>query len=205
MRDLTKRQRAVLEYLITCVRDNGCPPTIAEIGQKFKISSTNAVNDHLLALEKKGFIERSSKARGIRLTERAATGIYKRERTLTVPLLGRVAAGSPILAQENVEREVHVGPDLARPGAYCLRVSGDSMIDAGIFDGDIIIVDGTRQPRKGEIVVALVQEDEATVKRFFPNGPTIELRPENASMAPMLYPAEAVQVQGVVVGLQRAF
>lgn len=205
MRELTKRQRAVLEFIIVCVRDQGCPPTIAEIGLKFKISSTNGVNDHLLALERKGYIERSSKARGIRLTEKAATGLYKREKKLTVPLLGRIAAGAPILAQENIERDIHVGPDLARAGAYCLRVSGDSMIEAGILDGDLIIVDGTRRPERGDVVVALVDEDEATVKYFYPNGGTIELRPANAAMAALHFPADSVRVQGVVVGLQRNF
>lgn len=204
MRDLTKRQRAVLEFIISCVRDNGCPPTIAEIGQKFKISSTNGVNDHLTALEKKGFIERSSKARGIRITEKAAVGLYQKEKKATLPLVGRVAAGSPILAEQNVEREVHVGPELSRTGCYCLRVAGDSMVEAGIFDGDIIIVDGIRRPKRGDVVVALM-EDEATVKYFYPDGPTIELRPANSTMSSMYFAPDQVSLQGVVVGLQRLF
>ncbi|MBI2433037.1 MAG: transcriptional repressor LexA [Candidatus Hydrogenedentes bacterium] len=203
-RDLTKRQRAILEYLIACIRDHGLPPTIAEIGARFKISSTNGVNDHLLALEKKGFIERSSKARGIRITPKAAIGLYQRERPVTLPLVGRVAAGYPLLAEQNIESQVHVGPRLARPNSYCLRVAGDSMIEAGILEGDVVIVDAGRRPKKGDVVVALV-EDEATVKYFHPDGPEVELRPANSTMAPMRYPAGSVLVQGVVVGLQRVF
>jgi repressor LexA len=200
---LTKRQRDVLEFLIECIRDNGYPPTIAEIGTQFGISSTNGVNDHLLALERKGYIERSSKARGIHITEKASAGLYQHE-VGVLPLVGRVAAGQPILAEENVEAHIPVSADLARNNAYCLRVTGDSMIEDGILDGDIIVVDQERRPRLGDIVVALIQEDEATVKHFHPQGETVELRPANASMDPMHYPARDVQLQGVVVALQRS-
>lgn len=202
-KELTKRQRAILEFIITSIRDNGLPPTIAEIGLKFKIASTNGVNDHLVALERKGYITRSSKARAIHITPKGTTGLYQRNLS-TLPLVGRVAAGYPILAEENIESEVHVGPGLANDHSFCLRVAGDSMIEAGIFDGDIIIVDGKRRPQKGNVVVALV-EDEATVKYFHPESGVVELRPANPAMSPMRYPAQSVQVQGVVVGLQRAF
>ena len=198
---LTKRQAAILDFIITCIRDKGMPPTIAEIGAEFSISSTNGVNDHLLALEKKGYIERSSKARSIHVTEKAAVNLYQGE-VATLPMLGRIAAGYPILAEENVEDHVPVSTSLARVGAYCLHVQGDSMIDDGIFDGDTIIVHPTTEPRRGEIVVALV-EDEATVKRFFPRGEMIELRPSNKNMDTMIYPARSVQIQGKVVALQR--
>ncbi len=198
---LTKRQRAILEFIIECIRDHGCPPTIAEIGEKFGIVSTNGVNDHLVALERKGYIERSSKARGIHVTERAAAGLYKSDVGL-LPLVGRVAAGQPLLAEENIEGRVAVNASLSRPYAYCLRVSGDSMIEDGILDGDIIIVDQDRPPREGDVVVALL-EDETTVKRYYRSGNMIELRPANASLASMYYPAGRVRLQGVVVGLQR--
>ncbi len=198
---LTKRQRDILDYIIDCIRDNGCPPTILEIGAAFNITSTNAVSDHLLALEKKGFIERLSKARGIHVTQKAAVRLYN-SGVAELPLVGRVAAGTPLLAEENIEDHVILSKQMAPPGGYCLRVKGDSMIEAGILDGDIIVVDRGRAPRMGDIVVALV-ENEATVKRFFPSGPIIELRPENASMQPFRYPASSVLIQGVVVGLQR--
>lgn len=202
-RDLTKRQRAILEFLIASIRDNGLPPTIAEIGGEFGISSTNAVNDHLVALEKKGFIERSSKARGIRITGKAAVGLYAQQAGMA-PLVGRVAAGYPLLAEENIEEYVPVTPSQASRGAFCLRVSGDSMIDAGIFEGDVLVVDPGRRPNSGDIVVALVDSDEATVKYFYPRGDVIEFRPANADYPPMLFPAHAVALQGVVIGLQRS-
>ncbi|MFP4501383.1 MAG: transcriptional repressor LexA [Candidatus Hydrogenedentota bacterium] len=198
---LTKRQRSILEFIVACIRDQGYPPTIAEIGQEFGITSTNGVNDHLLALERKEYIERSSKARGIHVTEKAAAGLYQRE-VGVLPLLGRVAAGAPLLAQENIEGHVAVSSALAQGPAFCLRVNGDSMIEDGILDGDVLIVDQQRPPRKGDVVVALV-EDEATVKRYFPNGAEVELRPAHPTMQPMRYHAAHVAIQGVVVALQR--
>ena len=198
---LTKRQNEILLFIIDCIRDNGMPPTIAEIGVRFSISSTNGVNDHLVALEKKGFIERSSKARSIHVTDQASAGLYQNE-VGVLPLVGRIAAGYPILAEENVEGHVPVSSKHMRPGAYCLTVQGDSMIDDGILDGDTIIVNPEARAKPGDIVVALV-DDEATVKRFYRHGDMIELRPANASMAPMMFPARSVQLQGVVVALQR--
>lgn len=202
-KDLTKRQRAILDYIIDCVRERGMPPTIAEIGEEFGITSTNGVNDHLVALEKKGFIERSSaKARGITITEKAAFGLYQSD-VGVLPLVGQVAAGLPIYAEENIEGHVPVDAKLAQRKAFCLRVRGDSMIEDGILDGDIIVVDQGKQARPGDIVVALV-EDEATVKHYYPRGATIELRPANAAMETMLFPARSVNLQGVVVALQRS-
>lgn len=199
---LTNRQRQILEYIVQCIRDNGYPPTIAEVGAEFGISSTNGVNDHLQALERKGFIERSSKARGIRVSEKAAAGLYRSD-VGVLPLVGRIAAGVPLLAEENVEDHVPVSADLASRNAYCLRVNGDSMIEDGILDGDIIIVDRDMRARAGDVVVALV-EDEATVKHFYPHGAQVELRPANRDMSTMLFPANSVTLQGVVVALQRA-
>lgn len=200
-RDLTQRQRQILEYVVECIRDEGRPPTLAEIGEHFSITSTNAISDHLIALEKKGYIERSNnKARGIHVTGKAAAGLYRQEAGLA-PLLGRVAAGQPLLAEENVESYVPVAPALAGR-AYCLRVQGESMIECGILDGDILVVDYQRAPRKGDVVVALV-DGEATVKHYHPQGSVVELRPANATMTPLRYPAAEVQLQGVAVALQR--
>lgn len=201
---LTKRQAAVLDYIVETIQDMGYPPTIAEIGENFGIASTNGVNDHLLALERKGYIKRSSKARSIQLTDRAASNIHAlRTEADFLPLVGRVAAGFPILAQENIEDHVPVATGTARDGSFCLTVQGESMIEDGILDGDIIVVDPSITPREGEIVVALVDEEEATVKRWYRRGDMVELRPSNAAMQPMLLPAMQVSLQGVVVGLQR--
>lgn len=200
-KELTRRQAAILQFIIESIRDRGYPPTIAEIGEEFGITSTNGVNDHLIALKRKGYIARSSKARGIHVTEKAAAGLYQNQVGL-LPLVGRVAAGQPILAEENIEDHLPVSPALARRKAYCVRVNGDSMVDDGILDGDVIIVDLERSPRPGDVVVALV-DDEVTVKRYYLHGERIELRPANASMQPMVFPARSVQLQGVVVALQR--
>ena len=202
-KDLTERQREILDFIIENIRENGYPPTIAEIGAAFGILSTNGVNDHLLALERKGVIERNSKARGIRVTGEAALRLYSYD-VGVLPLLGRVAAGQPLLAEENIESYVPVSASLAAERAYCLRVHGDSMIEDGILDGDIVIVSQDRPAHPGDIVVALI-EDEATVKHYHPKGNQIELRPANASMSPMKFPAQSVSLQGVVVALQRTF
>jgi len=200
-KDLTRRQASILRFIIESIRDLGYPPTIAEIGLRFSIASTNAVNDHLLALQRKGYITRSSKARGIHVTERAAIGLYQNAAGV-LPLVGRIAAGQPILAEENIEAHLPVHPALGKITGYCLRVQGDSMVEDAILDGDVIVVDQNRTPVPGDIVVALVG-DEATVKRYYPHGERVELRPANAGMQPMILPAASVQLQGVVVGLQR--
>ncbi|MBI4560112.1 MAG: transcriptional repressor LexA [Candidatus Hydrogenedentes bacterium] len=199
--DLTSRQARILRFIVDCIRDNGYPPTIHEIGNRFRIASTNGVNDHLVALERKGYIKRSSKARAIQVTDKAPVDLYRSE-ARTLPLIGRVAAGRPVLAEENVESQIAVSTVLARTATYCLRVQGDSMVEDGILDGDIIVVDNERKALPGDVVVALV-EGEVTVKRFFPRGSSVELRPANAAMKPLIAPADSVGVQGVVVALQR--
>lgn len=201
-RGLTQRQTDILNYIIDCIRVNGMPPTIAEIGATFHISSTNGVNDHLVALEKKGYITRSSKARSIHVTEQASAGLYETQVAMA-PLVGRIAAGTPVLAQENVEGQVPIGARFAAPGVFALTVRGESMIEDAIIEGDTIIVDPNIQPRVGDIVVALV-DDEATVKRYYRHGNMVELRPANASMQPILVPARSVRIQGIVVALQRS-
>lgn len=200
-KELTKRQQAILRFVVECIRDYGRPPTIAEIGERFGLSSTNGVNDHLVALEKKGYIERTSKARGIHVTNKGATGLYQNAAAMA-PLVGHIAAGSPILAEQNIEDEVPVDVKLANRGGFCLRVHGDSMIEDGILDGDIVVVDPTLTPRKGDVVAALVGDD-ATVKHFHPRGNEIELRPANSNMSPIVVAAEDVLIQGVVVAVQR--
>lgn len=199
---LTARQAEILAYIIDRIREDGMPPTIAEIGKEFRIASTNGVNDHLIALEKKGYIERSSKARSIHVTEKASAGLYNTDAN-ALPLVGRIAAGQPILAEENIEERVVFSASVAPAEGYCLRVQGESMIEDGILDGDTIVVDQKREPRQGDIVVALV-EDEATVKHWYRHGNMVELRPANSAMESILVPAGSVRLQGVVVALQRS-
>lgn len=198
---LTRRQKEILDFIIDCIREDRMPPTIAEIGENFGITSTNGVNDHLVALEKKGYIERSSKARSIQVTDKGAAGLYEAD-AAALPLVGRIAAGSPILAEENIEEYIPVAAAQASPGGFCLTVQGDSMIDDGILDGDTIVIDPQKRVRKGDVVVALI-DGEATVKHFYRDGDSIELRPANSSMKPMHFHAREVELQGVVVGLQR--
>ena len=198
---LTRRQQEILDFIIDCIREDRMPPTIAEIGAHFGITSTNGVNDHLVALEKKGYIERSSKARSIQVTGKAGAGLYEADST-ALPLVGRIAAGSPILAEENIDEYVPVPASQASAGGFCLMVHGDSMIEDGILEGDTIVVDPQRRVRKGDIVVAVI-DGEATVKHFFREGDSIELRPANSSMKSMHFHAREVELQGVVVGLQR--
>lgn len=199
---ITKRQQAILNFIMESIRDNGYPPTIAEICEKFDIKSTNGVNDHLVALERKGYIERTNKARDIRLTDKAAVGFYDQDATV-LPIIGQIAAGTPILAQENIEDTLTLDASFVGGATFCLRVRGDSMIEDGILEGDLILVDASKQARKGDIVVALIDE-EATVKHFYPQGATIELRPANSTMSSIIAPTAQVQIQGVVVGLQRS-
>ena len=199
--DITPRQKAVLQYIADMIGGQGFPPTIQEIGKHFGITSTNGVFDHLKTLERKGYIERSARARSIRLTQKAIAGL-RLDAGPVLPLVGRVAAGVPLLALENVEEYIPVSSKLAGRDAFCLRVTGDSMIDAGILEGDIIVVDRTVSPRTGDIVVALI-DGEATVKFFHPKSETVELRPANSQMKSMIYPAAQISIQGVVVSLQR--
>ena len=200
-KELTRRQSEILQFIVESSRQNGHPPTVAEIQQAFGFASINAANDHLLALKKKGFINRSSKARDLHLNESAIPGVAN-ALLPSLPLIGRIAAGCPALATENIEDHVVVSPELADHATYCLRVQGESMIEAGILDGDIIIVDQQKRPISGDIVVALVGDD-ATVKYYHPKGERVELRPANATMQTMIFPAVSVQIQGVVVALQR--
>ncbi len=198
---LTERQGEILAFIIAFARENGYPPSFAEIGEEFSIASTNAVRDHLAALEKKGYLNRSSKARSLHPTDKALAELDESPAG-ALPLVGHIAAGQPLLAEENIEDYITFDPSVAGPEAFCLRVNGDSMIEAGILDGDIIAVDPSREARKGDVVVALV-DDEATVKYFYPRGRMVELRPANSAMNPFIISAGALQIQGVVVALQR--
>jgi repressor LexA len=210
---LTDRQRQVLDYITASITERGYPPTLREIGEKLGIRSTNGVNDHLKALEKKGYLAREDlKSRALRpigIDSRREIGPAPMlgEDMVEIPLVGRVAAGQPILAVENVEDTVKVDRFLVgeHREVFALRVKGDSMIDDGIHDGDFIFVKKSLTAERGDIVVALI-EDEATVKRYFPEGEVIRFQPANQNMQPILVKRKdfrSVNLIGIVVGVYR--
>ena len=202
MLKLTPRQSEILAFIKRCLEDNGYPPTRAEIAQELGFKSPNAAEEHLKALARKGAIEMTPGAsRGIRIPgfEPAAN----EEEGL--PVIGRVAAGAPILAQQNVEDTCKINPEFFHPKAdYLLRVRGMSMKDIGIFDGDLLAVHTTREARNGQIVVARI-DDEVTVKRFQRNGNKVLLIAENPEFAPIEVNLEEQElvIEGLSVGVIR--
>ncbi len=207
MEDLAPRQREVLDTIATHLDQFGIPPTLRELGDALGIRSTNGVADHIKALIRKGYLERGQggvRARSLRMTSKA-TGSFHNEATVSVPLVGSVAAGLPVLAQENYDGSMRVDSNLVPQGAvvFGLKVRGDSMIEDGILDGDIVFVRQQETARNGETVVALVDED-ATVKRFFKERGRIRLEPANRDMASILvHPDQQVRILGKVIGLYR--
>src|SRR4051794_21139381 len=197
---LTKRQREIFDFIKRYSSEHGYPPTVRDIGKAIGLTSSSTVHAHLSNLEKLGLVRRDpTKPRALELLGEAAKKVVPGPSGL--PLVGRVAAGSPILAEENIEEYVEV-PQIAggEEGEYILRVRGDSMIDAGILDGDYVIVHRQGTADNGEIVVALVGE-EATVKRYFRESDHIRLQPENPSMEPIR--TREAAVLGRVVGVCR--
>ncbi|TPV92709.1 MAG: transcriptional repressor LexA [Myxococcales bacterium FL481] len=200
---LTARQQQALNYISQCLDSRGYPPTLREIGEHMGIRSTNGVNDHLKALERKGYLVREE------LKSRALRPVRQDEDRFEVPILGRVAAGQPILAQEHVVDRVTVdrfflGASTGRD-VYGLVVQGDSMIEDGIHDGDYVFVRKQAVAERGEIVVVMV-DGEATVKRIYDEGQRIRLQPANAAMSPIyLEKSEfrSVDVLGKVIGVYR--
>ncbi|HIE04845.1 MAG TPA: transcriptional repressor LexA [Candidatus Latescibacteria bacterium] len=203
MRGLTDRQRQVYDFIADSISCNGFPPTIREIREAFGFSSTNAVFAVLEALERKGYIRRHpSMARGIELLGGLPPGA---EGVRVVPVIGKVRAGEPILAQENVEGTLAVSRAFVPPGdAFALRVEGDSMVGAGILPGDYVIAVCRPNAQRGDIVVAVLGE-EATVKRFVPKGNKVLLVPENPRYEPIVVDgsSEEFRIAGKVVALMR--
>jgi repressor LexA len=209
MRELTSRQREVLGFIRTFTAQNGVPPTVREIGERFKVTP-RAAFDHLRALERKGALQRRATDRR---TSRALTlPDVPRVQYRAVPILGRVAAGQPILAEENRDGDLPVAPS-ALPGGgadvFALKVRGDSMIDAHICDGDLVLVRRQESAQPNDIVVAMIEAEgdtgEATVKRFQREGARVVLKPENRTMTPIVVdPRERhVRILGKVIGLVR--
>jgi repressor LexA len=214
MEELTDRQKQILSFIVRESEDRGFPPTIREIGEEMDIRSTNGVNDHLKALERKGYLTRGEQqSRSLVPTKRArlvlGIGGPRRDPTLIdVPVLGRVAAGAPLFATENIQDSVRIDSFLLGGSGrevFALRVKGESMIEDGINDGDYLFVRKTPTAHPGEIVVALI-EDEATVKRYYPEGDRIRFQPANKDMQP-IYVSKSqfrqTMILGLVVGVYR--
>lgn len=201
MLPLTKRQREILDYLNDFIQQHGYAPSLEEIGRRFGLSSLATVHKHLTNLQEKGFIKRSwNRSRSVELIP-ARVGT----RSVEVPLLGYVAAGYPIEAVAGSET-INVPEDLVGKGdTYVLRVKGDSMIDEQIRDGDYVIVEDRKTAENGEMVIALVNGSEATLKKFYREAGRIRLQPANPAMQPMLFDADQIQVQGVVIGVMRRY
>jgi repressor LexA len=202
--ELTGRQKEIWSFLVDYVDRHGYPPTVREIGEAVGLASPSTVHAHLANLERAGLLRRDpTKPRALELTGREKgpeAGVVELPK---LPLLGQVAAGAPLLADENIEDAIAV-PETLR-GDFLLRIKGDSMIEAGILDGDIVVVKRAQDARNGEIVVALAGDDEsadeATVKTFYRDGKRVRLQPENSALEPIFAPH--VQILGKVVGVFR--
>lgn len=220
---LTQRQREILDFISASIVERGFPPTLREIGEHFHIRSTNGVNDHLKALEKKGHLRREDlKSRAMRPVLPDGTGevvslrargtgaveaVSLSDDMAEIPILGKVAAGQPILAVEQATDSVRIDRMLigGHREVFGLRIVGESMIEDGIFDGDYVFVKKTASAKPGDIVVAMI-EGEATVKRFYPEGDKIRFQPANSNMTPIIVRRadfKSVDIIGIVVGVYR--
>ena len=201
MQPLTKRQREILDYLNEFIDQRGYAPSLEEIGRRFGLSSLATVHKHLTNLQEKGFIKRAwNRSRSVELVPtRVGT------RAIDLPLLGHVAAGVPIEAVVSDET-VAVPDDLVgKRDTYALRVRGESMIDEQIRDGDIVIVEDRRTAENGEMVIALLQGADVTLKKFYRDNGRIRLQPANEKLRPLVVDASQVRIQGVVVGVMRRY
>ncbi|MBW6468114.1 MAG: transcriptional repressor LexA [Coriobacteriia bacterium] len=201
-RELTDRQRQILDFIRAEIHRRGFPPSVREIGEAVGLSSSSTVHSHLAALEDKGFLRRDpSKPRALEVLDyRDTDRAIDYDGVRAVPLVGQVAAGAPLLAAENIEATMSLPVEMADESTFILRVRGDSMIEAGILDGDFVVVRQQSSASNGEIVVALL-EDDATVKRFFKEADRVRLQPENSALEPIY--ARDVTILGKVVALFR--
>jgi repressor LexA len=198
---LTKRQKEILDFLSEFIEHNGYSPSMEEIAEHFHFASLNAVFKHLEALESRGHLHRdSNRARSIQLSPSSSTGVRN------LPLFGYIAAGRPIEAVSNTETLQIPEHFLPRKGNYyVLRVKGESMIDEHIRDGDFVVVESREVADPGDTVVALVDNESVTLKRFFPEGGQVRLQPANEALAPIILDGNRVKIQGVVVSVMRKY
>lgn len=204
MEKLTKRQHDILEFIKGEVKAKGYPPSVREIGEAVGLASSSTVHGHLARLESKGLIRRDpTKPRAIEILEFEEDAHIPKNKVVNVPVIGKVTAGSPITAIENIE-EYFPLPERLAPSdeqVFMLEIMGDSMIEAGILDGDFVIVKQQKSANNGDIVVAMTEEDEATVKRFFKEKDFIRLQPENSTLDPIIL--RNVTILGKVIGVYR--
>jgi repressor LexA len=206
MNDLTERQRQVLEFIDAQIRERGYPPSVREIGEAVGLSSSSTVHAHLAARQDKGYLRRDpTKPRAIELVYESSSGqAIERRPVRHIPLVGNVAAGTGVFADENIEESVPVPEDFTGAGQlFMVRVRGDSMVDAGILDGDYVVVRQQPDADPGEVVVAGIPGDEGTVKTFLRRRGKIVLRPENPTMSEMVFDPGDVSIYGKVVTLLR--
>ncbi|ATH60241.1 MULTISPECIES: transcriptional repressor LexA [Staphylococcus] len=205
MRELTKRQNEIFEYIKQTVHSKGYPPSVREIGEAVGLASSSTVHGHLSRLEEKGYIKRDpTKPRAIEIVTEQLGESANMESTIHVPVIGKVTAGIPITAVENVEEYFPLPEHFTsthNSDIFILNVVGDSMIEAGILDGDKVIVRSQTIAENGDIIVAMTEENEATVKRFYKEKTRYRLQPENSTMSPIYL--DQVTVLGKVVGLFR--
>ena len=198
---VTKRQREILEYVKSFVDKNGYAPSLEEIGERFSLRSVATVHKHIANLADRGMLRRGTGSRSIEVLEQPERGGVSE-----VPLLGRIAAGRPIEAvAANETFGVPASMMKSRRRLFVLEVTGESMRDEGIFDGDHVVCEHREEALNGDTVVALVGGESATLKKYFRDGPRIRLQPANPAFKPMIYPDESVRIQGVVVGLVRHY
>lgn len=197
---LSARQQQILTYIKSSLREKGYPPSVREIGEAVGLSSSSTVHSHLAKLEEMGYIRRDpTKPRAIEVLDEAP---WRQKSLIPVPLVGRVTAGQPILAVENIEETYPLPAELVGDdNTFMLTVQGSSMIKAGIFNGDYVLIRSQQTANNGDIIVALIDEEEATVKRFFKEKDYIRLQPENDTMDPIY--AKNVSVIGKVIGVFR--
>jgi len=203
---LTGKRRQILDFISAELRERGYPPSVREIGEAVGLTSSSTVHAHLATLQRQGYLRRDpSKPRAIEVRYDPSSGAAVESRPVRhVPLVGDVAAGTDVLAQENVEELMPLPEDFTGTGTlFMLRVRGDSMIDAGIFDGDFVVVRQQSEANKGDTVVAGIPGEEATVKRYSKRGNTVVLTPANSRLSPMEFHASDVTLYGKVVTVLR--
>lgn len=206
MAKLSKRQQEILDFIKKEVQTKGYPPSVREIGEAVGLASSSTVHGHLARLESKGFIRRDpTKPRAIEILAGDSTQVMNPSKVVNVPVIGKVTAGQPITAIENVEEYFPLPERLVSPDdqVFILEIMGDSMIEAGILDGDYVIVRQQQTANNGDIVVAMTDEHEATVKRFFKEKNSVRLQPENSNMEPIIL--RNVTILGKVIGVYRMF
>lgn len=204
MTKLSKRQQMIIDYIKNEVSEKGYPPSVREIAKAVGLASSSTVHGHLLRLENKGYIRRDpTKPRAIEVLDKSIDSNIPKDKARYAPVIGKVTAGIPITAVENIEEFVPIPSSTTSPDdkIFVLIIEGESMIEAGILDGDMVIIKQQNTAQNGEIVVAMTEDDEATVKRFFKEKDHIRLQPENATMEPLLL--KNVTILGKVIGLYR--